>query len=198
MFGYAKKRKDIYSVSTREELRYKYKIKRKYFQHSAREVADGAICDTLLSAMSGYDSFFIYYSFGAEADTHAIIDKLLSLGKRVYLPKVEGENMLAVRYFGNENELTKNRFGIAEPTGQAVEEEIQVCIAPLLAVNYQGYRLGYGGGYYDRFFANHKSILKIGLGYFLQYSEDFFPDIWDEPLDKFICERGIIDFGKRI
>ena len=196
MLGYEKKRKDIYSVSNKDELRYKYKIKRKYFQHSAREVADGAICDTLLSVLGGYESFFIYHSFGAEADTHAIIAKLLNLGKRVYLPRVEGENMVAVRYFGKEDELVKNRFGIFEPAGQAFDEEIEVCVAPLLAVNPQGYRLGYGGGYYDRFFKANEKILKIGLGYSLQYAEDFTAETHDEPLDKFICERGIIDFGK--
>ena len=183
-------------MSNKDELRYKYKIKRKYFQHSAREVADGAICDIFLSALGGYESFFIYHSFGAEADTHAIIAKLLSLGKRVYLPRVEDENMVAVRYLGNEDGLVKNRYGIFEPTGQASEEEIDVCVAPLLAVNPQGFRLGYGGGYYDRFFSANKNTIKVGLGYFLQYAEDFTADEWDEPLDKFICERGIIDFGK--
>lgn len=183
-------------MSNKGELRYKYKIKRKYFRYSAREVADGAIYDTFFSALGGYESFFIYYSFGAEADTHAIIAKLLSLGKRVYLPRVEGGNMVAVRYFGKEDGLIKNRFGIFEPTGQASEEEIEVCVAPLLAVNPQGYRLGYGGGYYDRFFKADKKVLKIGLGYSLQYAEDFTAETHDEPLDKFICERGIIDFGK--
>ncbi len=196
MFGYEKKRKDIYSVNGKEELRYKYKIKRKYFQHSAREVADGAICDLVLDALGGYDSFFVYYSFGSEADTHAIIDKLLSVDKRVYLPRVEGENMVAVRYFGEEDKLIENKYGICEPEGQAANEEIQVCLAPLLTVNKEGYRLGYGGGYYDRFFRANKRILKVGLGYFLQYAEDFTAESWDEPLDKFICERGIIDFGK--
>lgn len=196
MFGYEKKRKDIYSVNGKDDLRYKYKIKRKYFQHSAREVADGAICDLVLQALGGYESFFIYYSFGSEADTRAIIAKLLSLGKRVYLPRIEGESIVAVRYFGDEDRLIKNKYGICEPCGQAANEQIQVCLAPLLAVNQNGYRLGYGGGYYDAFFRENKRILKVGLGYFLQFTEDFTAERWDEPLDKFISERGIIDFGK--
>jgi len=185
-------------VNDKDELRYKYKIKRKYFQHSAREVADGAICDAFLVAFGAYSSFFIYYSFGDEADTHALIDKLLAMGKSVYLPRVEGRNMVAVRYFGNREEMKLNRFAIAEPVGQAFEGDIDVCVAPLLAINPRGYRLGYGGGYYDRFFSVNKIGLKVGLGYFLQYTQDFEEDSWDEPLDKFICEKGIIDFGKRI
>lgn len=179
----------------KEGLRYKYKIKRKYFQHSAREVADGAIRDIIDLAFADRDSFLIYYSYGTEADTHEIINKLILSGKRVYLPRVEGETIVPVPYTAK-TELIKNSFGIAEPVGQAYDGEIQVCITPLLAVNSKGYRLGYGGGYYDRFFAAHPDILKVGLGYSLQSCEDKFEQEYDVPLDLFICERGIITFGK--
>ena len=131
----------------KKDLRYKYKIKRKYFQHSAREVADGAICDTVLAALAEYDSVFIYFSFGSEADTHTLIDKLIAMGKRVYLPKIDGDEMIAIRYTGDRDKLIRNSYGIFEPYGYPANEEIQVCIAPLLAVNEKGYRVGYGGGY---------------------------------------------------
>ncbi len=183
-------------MSDKEQLRYKYKIKRKYFQHAAREVADGAVLDAALSAYSCYDSFFIYHSYGSEADTHTLIDELLKADKRVYLPRIEGGEMLAVRYFGDGSALVKNSFGIYEPSGEPANEEIDICITPLLAVNPQGYRLGYGGGYYDRYFSAHKGIRRVGLGYFLQYGEGFAPEKWDEPLDEFVCERGIIYFGR--
>lgn len=179
----------------KEGLRYKYKIKRKYFQHSAREVADGAIKDIIELAFADRESFFIYYSYGSEADTHAIIEMLLSSGKKVYLPRVEGDIMVPVPYASGA-ELVKNSLGIKEPAGQAYEGDIEVCIAPLLAVNSKGYRLGYGGGYYDKFFASHPDILKAGLGYSLQQCEDDFGEQHDVPLDIFICERGIITFGK--
>ncbi|MGN0823971.1 MAG: 5-formyltetrahydrofolate cyclo-ligase [Candidatus Coproplasma sp.] len=179
----------------KEGLRYKYKIKRKYFQHSAREVADGAIRDIIDLAFADKDSFFIYYSYGTEADTHALIENLLSLGKKVYLPRVEGDTIVPVPYTA-QTELVKNSYGIPEPVGQAYEGDIDVCIAPLLAVNSKGYRLGYGGGYYDRYFAAHPNILKVGLGYSLQSCEDKFEENYDIPLDLFISERGIITFGK--
>lgn len=181
----------------KDELRYKYKIKRRYFQHSAREVADGAICDTLFEAFSYRESFLVYYSYGSEADTHGVVSRLLAAGKRVYLPRVEGENIVPVRYFGDESALIKNGYGIYEPQGEAFYGEIEVCITPLLAVNPRGFRLGYGGGYYDRFFAAHPHILKAGIGYFLQYTDEFSEDGWDKPLDLFVCERGIINFGKQ-
>lgn len=178
------------------ELRYKYKIKRKYFQHSAREVADGAICDIVDLAFADRDSFFVYYSYGSEADTHEIIAHLLAAGKRVYLPRVCGDDMVAVPYTQG-TKLVKNSYGIEEPEGQAYEGKIDVCLTPLLAVNSKGFRLGYGGGYYDRFFAAHHDILKVGIGYSLQTCEDCFEEERDVPLDLFISERGITTFGKQ-
>lgn len=196
MFGDPQEREGIFKVTDRGELRYKYRIKREYFLHSAREVADGAICDAVMAALSGYDSFFIYYSFSSEADTHALIDKLIAAGKKVYLPRVEGREMSPVLYDGNADKLVKNRYGIQEPVGERAKEDVDVTVAPLLAVNSKGYRLGYGGGYYDRFFASGKGGLRVGLGYFLQYTEEFEGSENDEPLDLFISERGIIRFGR--
>lgn len=181
----------------KEQLRYKYKIKRKYFQHSAREVADGAIADAVLQAFADKQSFLVYYSFGSEADTHGIINRLIAAGKDVYLPRVEGNNIVAVKFEGNEEELVKNRYGIAEPTGQAFGGAIDVCLTPLLAVNSRGFRLGYGGGFYDRFFAVTPRSIRAGLGYFLQYTDEFEEENCDKPLDLFVCERGIISFERR-
>ena len=180
----------------KDQTRYKYKIKRRYFQHSAREVADGAILDLICEAFAASESFLVYYSYGSEADTRKIIKALLAAGKKVYLPRVEGDDMVAVEYSGDESALIKSDKGIPEPAGQAYAGEIDVCLTPLLAVNNKGYRLGYGGGYYDRYFKAHPEILKVGVGYFLQYAEDFVEDEWDEPLDLFACERGIYNFGR--
>ncbi|MGN0805108.1 MAG: 5-formyltetrahydrofolate cyclo-ligase [Candidatus Coproplasma sp.] len=180
----------------KDELRYKYKIKRKYFQHSVREVADGAIADIILQAFADREDFLVYYSYGSEADTHALIDRLLKAGKRVYLPRVEGKDMVAVSYFGDENCLVKNSYGILEPQGQAYEGKLDICLTPLLAVNKRGYRLGYGGGYYDRYFAERTDMLKVGMGYNLQFTEENFEEEKDVPLDIYVCERGMTVFGR--
>lgn len=182
----------------KDDLRYKYKIKRKYFQHSAREVADGAIADTVINAFGGLNSFFVYYSYGSEADTHALIDRLLHAGKEVYLPRVEGKDIVPVRYFGGADELKKSAMGIYEPTGEAYFGETDAAVVPLLAVNRKGFRLGYGGGYYDRYFEKNTEILKIGIGYFFQITDDFYEEKGDVPINAFVCERGILDFGRAI
>lgn len=175
----------------KDELRKKLKIKRKYFQNYQREVADNCIFDNFMNAYSGNESFFIYNSFGTEADTHAIISALLNAGKKVYLPRVDGENIVAVPYGKTE----KGAFGIEEPQGQPFKGEIQVTVIPLLAINSKGFRIGYGKGFYDRFLKERRTV-KVGLGYSFQI-EDFKEDIWDEPLDAFVCEKGIYYYGKQ-
>lgn len=179
-------------MSVKDELRYKLKIKRKYFEGVRREYADLAILDNFTAAFSDFESFFVYNSFGTEASTKLIVEKLLKLGKAVYLPRVEGENIVPVRYFGGDG-LKSGAFGIEEPCGQAFHGNIDVTVIPLLAVNKAGYRIGYGKGYYDRFLRG-TATKKVGLGYCFQFDE-FESDAWDEPLDLYICEKGIFGFG---
>ncbi len=176
----------------KSDIRYKMKIKRKYFGQILRSQADIVIFETFFAAFGKYDSFFIYSSFSTEARTDLIIGELLRRGKRVYLPRVEGQSMVAVPYFGGS--LTEGFNGIPEPEGQAFSGGIDVTVAPLLCVNPRGFRLGYGGGYYDRYLCG-KATLKVGLGYGFQI-EEFNEEPHDVPLDKYICERGIYDFGE--
>lgn len=176
-------------MSDKQQIRGKIKIKRKYFQGIRREMADLAILDNFINAFSGYESFFIYNSFGLETSTKLIIDELLKTGKRIYLPRVEGDNIVAVPY----GQTKKGTLGIEEPTGQAYEGALDVTVIPLLAVNSKGVRIGYGKGYYDRYLKT-VNTLKVGLGYDFQ-REEFEGEPHDIPLDLFLCEKGIYFYG---
>lgn len=176
----------------KDKVRSKLKSARSCFGGAQRADADADIFEFFKNAYSGYTHYFVYNSFGSEADTNQIISWLLKAGKSVYLPRVEGENIVSVPY----GSFKTGAFGISEPQGQAYKGKIDVTVAPLLAVNSNGFRIGYGKGYYDRYFKDFKS-LKIGLGYYFQI-EDFSKDEWDVALDEFICERGIIKFGNSI
>ncbi len=176
----------------KDEVRSKLKFKRRCFGGAPRADADANIFEFFKNAYSGYTHYFIYNSFGSEADTLQIIFWLLKAGKSVYLPRVEGENIVPVPY----GSFKTGAFGISEPQGQAYKGKIDVTVTPLLAVNPKGFRIGYGKGFYDRYF-NCGESLKIGLGYYFQI-EDFSEDEWDVALDEFVCERGIIKFGNSI
>lgn len=173
----------------KDKLRQKYKHLRREFSGTARKHATEEIIKTFLDCVKDCSDILIYSSFGTELDTHELIDALLSEGKNVYLPRVEGDEIKAVKY----GELEDGAYGIKEPKGDVYTGKIDVVAVPYLAVNSRGYRLGYGGGYYDRFLKG-KNCLKIGLGYYFQLCDEFKEDDWDEPLDMMICERGIFNF----
>ena len=159
------------------------------FSGDMRLLADKKILSNFLAEFGGAGSYFIYNSFKAEADTSALISALLGRGKAVYLPRVEGDDMLAVPY----GPLKEGRYGIPEPCGEAYRGDVEVTVAPLLAVGADGVRLGYGGGYYDRYFAR-ANTLRVGIGYDFQFTEELFSEVWDMPLDAFVSESGVRRF----
>ena len=174
----------------KQEIRYKLKIKRRYFQGVRREFADEVIAENFVAAYGQFDSFLLYSAKGDEAKTSIIEEKLLSLGKKVFYPRVEGENIVPVPC----GQMKEGAFGILEPIGQAYTGKIDVTVVPLLAVNERGFRVGYGKGFYDRYLKTAQTK-PVGLGYSFQLDE-FQEDVWDEPLDEFICEKGVFKFDR--
>ena len=71
-------------------------------------------------------------------------------------------------------------------------EEIDLIVIPGLAFDQNGYRIGYGGGYYDRFLARCPQALSVGLAYEMQILECVFPAEWDVPLHRIITEDRLI------
>ncbi|MBO5046570.1 MAG: 5-formyltetrahydrofolate cyclo-ligase [Clostridia bacterium] len=141
-----------------------------------------------------YSRFFVYASFGTEAGTEGVISALFQADKQVYLPRIEGENMLSARYKEGER-LTRNRYGIDEAQGEAGECEI--ALVPLLAYDEKGNRLGYGGGYYDRYFLKNPSVLRVGYAYYGQKAEQIPTEAHDVLLDAVLTEKGIFVFSER-
>lgn len=138
--------------------------------------------------------FFVYRSFGSEMPTTNLIKKLQSAGKTVCLPRIEGSDMVPVLW-KKDTPMSENRFGIEEPTGEAFLGKIDVAVTPLLAVDRYGNRLGYGGGYYDRFFVG-KTLKKVGFCYDFQIADEVFFTPFDVRLDAIVTEKRTIDTGE--
>lgn len=168
--------------SEKKKLREYYAALRKQLRCAEK---DAAVLSHA-SALSGA-SFFVYYSFGTETDTHALIQTLLQAGRTVCLPRVVGREMEAVRYTGGG--LKKGAYGIYEPCGKG-DTPCEIALVPLLAVDGAGNRLGYGGGYYDRYFAAHKEILRVGLCYEGQVVPALPVGETDIPLHAIVTEKG--------
>lgn len=135
--------------------------------------------------------FFVYLSFGTEADTSRIVRGLLARGKTVFAPRVEGGRMRAVPYT---EERERDECGILAPLS-AEEGEPDVILTPLLAADGEGNRLGYGGGYYDAYFGAHPAAKRVGFAYAGQVLLEVPHGGGDVPLDVLITEEGVRFFG---
>ena len=124
----------------------------------------------------------LYYPLGHEAD----LRKLLDDNKNFYLPRVNGKN-LEVCSYRHGDELKKSEFGIYEPITQSQDAKIlDLVIVPALMCDKNGYRLGYGGGYYDRFLAKNPDVKKMAVIAKELYVESLPRDSYDIKMDEII------------
>jgi 5-formyltetrahydrofolate cyclo-ligase len=131
-----------------------------------------------------------------ETDTLGLIYTLLDQGKKVVVPRCAPEpRRLQHMHIESLDELRPSKFGIMEPPFRAVREimppELDLVIAPLLAFDRSGGRLGFGGGYYDHFLAAC-SCPKAGLAYSFQEVEKIPREPHDCSLDIIITEKEIV------
>ena len=131
----------------------------------------------------------IYNSFNDEVETGKIIETLLDSNLMVYLPKIENDSLNFYR-ITKDTEYVKNRFGIFEPNNSEIinPEALEIILVPGLAFNEQNKRLGYGGGYYDKYLPMCKKALKVGLFYKEQFDKNGVIEFneFDYPLDRII------------
>lgn len=128
------------------------------------------------------DTVLVYASIGSEMKTFQLIEKLLQLSKNVALPKSEDNGIMTFYQISSLKELIPGKYGIPEPSNVNNVPDITdktVCIVPGLAFTENGRRLGYGGGYYDRFLCANPHIFKIGY----TYEDLIIPDIPVMPHD---------------
>jgi 5-formyltetrahydrofolate cyclo-ligase len=128
------------------------------------------IADSVLKSevFKNADTVFAYWSAGSEVDTSKIIEKALSCGKNIALPKcTDSQGNMQFYYIDSLSDLTEGMYGIMEPEGNKAADDFtasSLCLVPALSFDSDGYRLGYGKGYYDRFLSDFKGI-SIGLAY---------------------------------
>lgn len=134
----------------------------------------------------------IYNALPSEVDTQEIIEYFCQM-RDVYLPVVDGEDMLLVKVDKDTKYQVAN-WGIYEPIGKRLnpkEVRPKVTITPLLGVDKNLNRLGKGKGYYDRYFASVDTF-KIGLAFEEQVIDKVVCDEWDKPLDMLITPSGVV------
>lgn len=157
------------------------------------------ICNTLLETniYRNCKSVFVYASADSEVETELIIKSAFSLGKKVAFPKCIDNNGNMKFYFINSlDELSEDMYGILAPvthTEAHFGDTSSLCIVPGLAFSSDGYRLGYGKGYYDRFLSEFKGV-SIGLCYHDCVRAHIPTDKYDKKVNYLITDKRIYNF----
>ena len=138
----------------------------------------------------------LYVSFRSEADTKELLRKALAEGKTVAVPKVDGKNMEFFRVTSME-QLEAGYQGILEPdeSCERLAEEFllqeskkALLFVPGCAFDTAGGRMGYGGGFYDRFMERYPDVLRVALAYDIQVVQSVPTEAHDMPVDFIVTE----------
>jgi len=164
-----------------------------------REAADEARLQKLLglSCFQKAERILCYVSFKSEADTHQILAKAFRDGRLIAVPKVVGRDMEFYE-IGSMEELEPGSFGVLEPKAGTRRMDLSdanaegtVILVPGAAFDPDGGRIGYGGGYYDRFFAAFPRAVRIALAYEAQLCESVICDDLDAKMDYIVTEQQV-------
>ena len=157
-----------------------------------RRAWDGAITARILDRVPNLEWMLvgIYWPFKGEYDVRTIARKLHSRGTRLALPVVVEKNRpLVFREWKPGAKLVPGIWNIPVPADGAVVEP-DALLVPLVGFDRERFRLGYGGGYYDRTLASlRKKPLTIGIGFELSALPTIYPQPHDVPMDVIVTEE---------
>ncbi|MGI6658244.1 MAG: 5-formyltetrahydrofolate cyclo-ligase [Dethiobacteraceae bacterium] len=141
-----------------------------------------------------------FLNFGKEVLTMKMVPQTLAHGKRAVATKTvtKERRMILSEIYDLEADLEPGLWGIPEPKAEALRPleptEIDFVIVPGVAFDLQGNRLGYGGGYYDRFFPQlREGVPLVAVTFELQIVKEVPVDPWDRRVDFIITEKRVID-----
>ncbi len=183
----------------KKERRKSIIAKRDALPEDLRKQYSQTIANCILSQeeVKNAQVIFAFVSFGSEVQTHELLAKLIDMGKTVYIPVTEkGVKTMRLAELRSMDDLEIGHYGILSPKADRLvwgdESKVETVLVPGVAFDNRGYRIGYGAGFYDRFFAGltHK-VAKIGIAYSLQVIDEVPADEYDVPVDKFISELGL-------
>lgn len=145
------------------------------------------------------NTIMAFLDFNKEVQTDMIINHLRSLGKKVLVPItiLKTRELIPSEIRDIENEVKIGTYGIREPKEEYVrpvdKKDIDLVIVPAVAYDINGYRLGYGGGFYDRFLETLRDDAKaIGIAFDLQIFDEVPKEDHDAKLNCIVTEKRII------
>lgn len=192
---------DIRKVKT--DLRNGFKTKRTDMPENVKISMDSEIQSRFLTLRQYIycKTVFTYVSKNIEVDTLSLIRAAWANGKRVAVPRCVTETReMDFFYITNMSDLEEGAFGVLEPIADKCEKVTDfskgLCIVPGLSFDAEGYRLGYGKGYYDRFLSKFQGDT-VGLCYSNCIKWKLPHGYYDKPVDLIVTDRYIRRTGKK-
>ena len=184
---------DIRPIKT--ELRQKYRSLRQSMPPEIKKQRDEAIANQVrrLWQYNSNSILLIYVSTAIEVDTFCIIRRALEDGKRVAVPRcVPDSRQMDFYYIQSFEELAPGMCGVLEPEATPDrlydERDGGLCIVPAFSYDWQGYRLGYGKGYYDRFLSRFEGNI-VGICYSDCVQRTLPHGRYDRPVELLVTEK---------
>lgn len=176
-------------------LRKEMLLKRRGFKGQPKIQADNEIA-SILSELTEYKNcnhLFLYASAEEEVDTFLLFEKAKRQNKKVYFPKVTGDDSMEFIEVNNRGQLFCGYKGILEPIGDEYTKQMpEIIIVPGVAFDKEFNRMGYGKGFYDRYLADKgKNALKIGICYDIQLLKKIPNEENDIQMDIIVTEKEI-------
>lgn len=180
----------------KRDVRRDVLVRRDALAPEERRAKSRAIAERLLALpeLDGERTVLAFWSFGSEVDTAPILVALAERGHRLALPRLEAKEVLAVAYRPGDP-VTETSFGAREPAAGPViaDTDIDVVITPGVAFDHHGWRVGYGGGYYDRLLRRTRAdAFRVALAFTLQLVDDVPRGGADLAVDAIVTEEGVL------
>lgn len=178
----------------KKAMRKHFREMREKMTAQYKRTLDVEIASRLLCSMEYMtaETLLIYAAKSTEIETRDIICAALALGKRVAVPKCCEEGVMRFYVINSLDDLQEGFKGIYEPDPQMCAElrdyDKSLCVVPALSYDPRGQRLGFGGGYYDRFLCDYKGIT-AGLCYQSFIKWDIPTEPHDVPVDILVTDR---------
>ncbi len=182
-------------IQQKAETRKMLKTARAKLPEASRLNYSNSITEQVLNLdeIKNARTIFIYISYASEVHTHALIKALLAAGKTLAVPKIVDSDFMQAESFASWEDLVPGELGILSPgNSKPCSGPYDVALTPGLGFTLSGHRMGFGRGYYDKWFAQNQVRHKIALAYEVQLVEDIPVEDTDVPMDKIVTEQRVI------
>lgn len=178
----------------KKTIREQIKAKKRALPEAEKRQLNRRIFERLMTEplIAGAGMIYCYVSLPDEADTRVLIDYFFEHQRKVAVPRVENDK-ICFYYVNSWQDLQPGAMGILEPKAACLpaRDSNKPIIIPGVAFDHSGNRLGYGGGYYDRFLAADPSLIKIAIAYEFQVVKDIPTEDFDQQVSTLITDKKI-------